>query len=258
MKRTALLILLLSFLYPATTQAQAWRMKRYEAIVGIGTSNYFGDIGGYSKGENALGFKDISLSSTRPSIYLGARYKLYEPIAIKLNLITGFISGSDEGGINEGRNFKFSATIFEPSVQVEYSFLKEKEAQSYLMMKGSGMKSFRSSISAYVFVGIGGGFFWPKAKEDLVDYEIDYNNVIDAIIASNQLILAATTLNLGSNFIVEFGESINQLLMVEGELSIIGLIPIGETTDKGYQGLKRSISDLAFHNTINKKFNFDK
>ena len=175
MKRTALLILLLSFLYPATTQAQAWRMKRYEAIVGIGTSNYFGDIGGYSKGENALGFKDISLSSTRPSIYLGARYKLYEPIAIKLNLITGFISGSDEGGINEGRNFKFSATIFEPSVQVEYSFLKEKEAQSYLMMKGSGMKSFRSSISAYVFVGIGGGFFWPKAKEDLVDYEIDYN-----------------------------------------------------------------------------------
>jgi len=175
MKRTALLILLLSFLYPATTQAQAWRMKRYEAIVGIGTANYFGDIGGQSKGENALGFRDLSLSSTRPSIYLGARYKLYEPIAIKLNLITGFISGSDEGGINEDRNFEFSATIFEPSVQVEYSFLKEKEAQSYLMMKGSGVKSFRSSISAYVFVGIGGGFFWPKAKEDLVDYEIDYN-----------------------------------------------------------------------------------
>jgi nitroreductase len=88
--------------------------------------------------------------------------------------------------------------------------------------------------------------------------ENDDKNVIDAIIASNQLILAATTLNLGSNFIVEFGESINQLLMVEGELSIIGLIPIGETTDKGFQGLKRSISDLAFHNTINKKFNFDK
>jgi len=175
MKRTALLILLLSFLYPATTQAQAWRMKRYEAIVGIGTANYFGDIGGQSKGENALGFRDLSLSSTRPSIYLGARYKLYEPIAIKLNLITGFISGSDEGGINEDRNFEFSATIFEPSVQVEYSFLKEKEAQSYLMMKGSGVKSFRSSISAYVFVGIGGGFFWPKAKEDLVNYEIDYN-----------------------------------------------------------------------------------
>ena len=88
--------------------------------------------------------------------------------------------------------------------------------------------------------------------------ENDDKNVIDAITASNQLILAATTLKLGSNFIVEFDESINQLLMVEGELSIIGLIPIGETTDEGYQGLKRSLSDLAFHNSINTKYSFDK
>ena len=88
--------------------------------------------------------------------------------------------------------------------------------------------------------------------------ENDDKNIIDAITASNQLILAATTLNLGSNFIVEFDDSINQLLMVEGELSIIGLIPIGETTDDGYQGLKRSISDLAFHNSINTKYDFNK
>ncbi len=88
--------------------------------------------------------------------------------------------------------------------------------------------------------------------------ENDDKNVIDAITASNQLILAATTLNLGSNFIVDFNDSINQLLLVEGDLSVIGLIPIGETTDDGYQGLKRSISDLAFHNTIKTKFSFDK
>ena len=88
--------------------------------------------------------------------------------------------------------------------------------------------------------------------------ENDDKNVIDAITASNQLILAATTLDLGSNFIVDFDESINQLLMVEGDLSVIGLIPIGETTDEGYQGLKRSISDLAFHNNIETKFSFDK
>jgi hypothetical protein len=175
MKRTALLILVLAMLYPATTNAQTWRMKRYEGIFGIGTSHYFGDIGGYSKGENALGFKDFSISSTRPSIYLGARYKVYEVLAVKLNLITGFLSGSDEGGVNEGRNYKFSATIFEPSIQAEFSFLREQEARSYLMMKGKGMRTFRSSISAYAFAGIGGGFFWPKAKENLESVELDYN-----------------------------------------------------------------------------------
>jgi hypothetical protein len=175
MKRIALLIVVISLVYPATTRAQVWKMKRYEAIVGIGTSNYFGDIGGYSRGENALGLKDISIASTRPSIYLGARYKVYEVIAVKLNLIVAFLSGSDEGKQNDARNLKFSATIFEPSLQVEYSFLKEKGSQSYLMMKGKGVTSFRSSISSYVFLGIGGGFFWPKAKENLTNFDLDYN-----------------------------------------------------------------------------------
>ena len=175
MKRIAFLVLVISLLLPVTSRAQVWKMKRYEAIVGIGTSNYFGDIGGYSKGENVLGLKDFSIKSTRPSIYLGARYKVYEVIAVKLNLIVGFLSGSDEGKQNDSRNLAFSATIFEPSLQVEYSFLKEKEAQSYLMMKGSGVTTFRSSVSAYVFAGIGGGFFWPKAQENLENYELDYN-----------------------------------------------------------------------------------
>ena len=174
MKRTALLILVLALLYPASIQAQAWRMKRYEAIVGMGTPNYFGDIDGYSKGDNALGFKDFSISSTRPNIALGARYKVYEVFWVKLNLITGFISGKDEGGVNDARNFEFSTTIFEPSLQAEFSFLKEKTAASYLMMKGRGISSFRTGFSAYVFAGVGGGFFWTKAKENLENFEFDY------------------------------------------------------------------------------------
>jgi hypothetical protein len=175
MKRIALLILVISLIYPKATRAQIWKMKRYEAIVGIGTSNYFGDIGGFSRGENVLGLKDISITSTRPSIYLGARYKVFEVIAVKLNLIVGFFAGSDEGKQNDTRNLEFSATIFEPSLQVEYAFLKEKEAKSYLMMKGKGVKQFRSSISSYVFLGVGGGFFWPKAKGNLTNFDLDYN-----------------------------------------------------------------------------------
>ena len=83
-------------------------MRRYEGIVGIGTANYFGDIGGYSKGDNALGLKDISITNTRPSIYLGARYKVYEVLAVKLNFIYGFFSGNDENSSNSQRNFEFS------------------------------------------------------------------------------------------------------------------------------------------------------
>ena len=175
MKKILFFIVALAVAGTAVTNGQAWKMRRYELIAGIGTANYFGDIGGYSKGENVLGIKDLSISRTRPSIYLGARYKIYEVLAVKLNFIFGFISGSDEGKQNDTRNFEFSATIFEPSVQVEYAFLKEKESRSYLMMKGSGVRPFNSSISAYVFLGLGGGFFSPKAKENLENYEFDYS-----------------------------------------------------------------------------------
>ncbi|UCG27322.1 MAG: outer membrane beta-barrel protein [Bacteroidales bacterium] len=175
MKRILFLVLAISVITSVTLRAQAWKIRRYEGIVGIGTSNYFGDIGGYSKGENILGIKDLSISRTRPSFYLGARYKLYEVLALKLNFTFGFLSGSDANKQNDARNLEFSATIFEPSIQVEYSFLKEKASQSYLMMKGSGVRPFNSNISVYVFLGLGGGFFSPKAKENLENFEFDYS-----------------------------------------------------------------------------------
>ena len=87
--------------------------------------------------------------------------------------------------------------------------------------------------------------------------ENDDKNIIDAIIASNQLILGATAINLCSNLIVDFDDSVDGLLGVEGNLSVIGLIPIGIAVDSGHQGVKRSISDLAFHNNINHRYSFE-
>ncbi|MHA1993143.1 MAG: nitroreductase family protein [Candidatus Hodarchaeales archaeon] len=87
--------------------------------------------------------------------------------------------------------------------------------------------------------------------------ENDDKNIIDAIIASNQLMLAATSINLGTNLIVDFDESVEEILGITAELSIVGLIPVGIAVDKGHQGLKRSIVDLAFHNSINTRFKFD-
>ena len=87
--------------------------------------------------------------------------------------------------------------------------------------------------------------------------ETDDKNIIDAIIASNQLILGATVINLSSNLIVDLDDSVDELLGITGNLSVIGLIPVGVALDSGYQGVKRSISDLAFHNNINTRYSFE-
>lgn len=166
--------LIVAFLFNVSVDAQAWRMRRYEAIFGIGTSHYFGDIGGWSKDENILGLKDFDLTQTRPNIYVGFRYKLFEDLAVKLNFTYGYLHGDDSGGTNDSRNFKFYTAIFEPSFQVEYSFIKEKEAMSYLMMKGRGMSQFRPSLSSYVFLGLGGAFFNITKKENLRYFDLNY------------------------------------------------------------------------------------
>jgi len=169
-----LFFLIGSFLLSLAVDAQAWRMRRFEAVLGIGTTHYFGDIGGWSKDENILGLKDIDITQVRPSLYVGFRYKLYEELALKLNFTYGYLHGDDADNANSSRNFKFYTSLFEPSVQVEYSFIKEKEAMSYLMMKGRGMSQFHPSISAYVFLGLGGAFFKVTEKEDLLNVDLEY------------------------------------------------------------------------------------
>ena len=91
--------------------------------------------------------------------------------------------------------------------------------------------------------------------------EEDDTNIIDAIIASSQLMMAATTLNLGCSLVVDFEpDFIDSLLGITEEwsnLSVIALIPIGETIDKGTQGYKRTLAELSNHNKLGQPYPYD-
>ena len=58
------------------SDAQLWRMRRWEATGGFGPSVFFGDIGGFSKTENLLGFKDASFLQTRFDLNLSFKYRI--------------------------------------------------------------------------------------------------------------------------------------------------------------------------------------
>ncbi|MFC2112485.1 DUF6089 family protein [Bacteroidota bacterium] len=159
-------LFLLFFLLPHNVEGQKWKLRRYEGLFGVGFCNYFGDIGGSATSDNLFGLKDISLKSTRPSFYLGARYKIRPNIAVKMNLMYGFISGDDEGGKNNDRGFKFYTGMFEPSFQAEYSLISEEQRRrSSAMFNKKGMMNNYSQINVYLYAGIGGVFFNPKPNE---------------------------------------------------------------------------------------------
>lgn len=157
--------------------SQKWKLRRYEAVAGIGTAHYFGDIGGSAEAENLFGIKDIELFNTRPSIYLGARYKIRHNVAVKANFIFGFLKGSDEGSYPEfayNRHASFTSKIFEPSVQMEYSIISEEHKyRTSAMFNKRGMINNYSHYNFYVFAGIGGVFGWPKLEGELLSYTYD-------------------------------------------------------------------------------------
>jgi len=161
------MIFLFAFLISGNTFSQmVWKMKRYEAEMGIGGTFYMGDIGTITHSENLLGLKDLAFRFTRPVIHAGFRYKLYRKIAVKVNLNLGWLHGDDKYGSNDGRGFVFTSTLFESSLQGEYYIISDKSSNNYLMMKGKGVMPFASFLSLYTFAGIGTVFSSPKVVAD--------------------------------------------------------------------------------------------
>jgi len=156
-----LLVLAFVFFFTPHGNSQTWKITRYESILGMGTAHYMGDVGSITREENFLGFKDLKFAHSRPSILLGARYKLYEKISVRLNMNFAWLGGDDAYGTYSARAIKFSTFIFEPSLQGEIAIIKDKSANNYLMMKSQRMNSFVSAFSVYGFAGFSPVFYWP-------------------------------------------------------------------------------------------------
>ena len=169
MKRYIIFIMLL-FFTAQLTKAQLWRMKRYEATAGIGTTQFFGDIGGFSQTENILGIKDFSFRQTRFNMSTSLRYRIMEDVSVRVNFAFGYLRAIDTRGSNELRDFEAVTSIFEPSLIGEYYFIKNKTENSYIFLKGGTnlAGTLISSLDFYVFAGFGGVSYMVKGNDALV------------------------------------------------------------------------------------------
>jgi len=161
MKRSGLIIFLICLIYAVTedyAQAQLWKMRRYEASAGFGPTQFFGDIGGFSKTKNILGIRDLSFLQTRFDLNVNFKYRITQDINIRLSTTFGYLHATDARGSNETRNYETSISIFEPALIGEYYFIKNKAENSYLFGKGRGrgLGGLIQSLDFYAFTGIGG------------------------------------------------------------------------------------------------------
>jgi hypothetical protein len=171
MKRSVLTLLLFCFII-SLTEAQIWKLKRFEATAGLGPSFFFGDIGGYSQTKNILGLRDITLLQTRFDFNASLKYRIREDVNIRFSLTSGFLHATDVRGSNEGRRFEASTLIIEPAFIGEYYFIKNMAEDSYLFTKGrkTGFIGFIKSLDFYAFTGIGGLAYFVKGNTRLESY----------------------------------------------------------------------------------------
>jgi len=169
MKRYISVLLIFCFFTGFAHSQELFKTKRMEAIGGAGFSQFFGDIGGYSKTENILGLKDFILHQTRFNIEGGLRYRIIPEFSIKLGLTFGMFHAIDSKGSNESRGFESTTTFFEPVVTGEYYFIKSTQENKYSYSKGKSVGgSFFSFMDIYAFAGFGGLSYSVKGNDALV------------------------------------------------------------------------------------------
>ncbi len=168
MRKVVIIVLLLSFIHSGAN-GQLWKLRRYEVSAGLSTTQFFGDIGGFSRGENILGLKDISFRQTRLTINGSFKYRILSDVSARLNLTYGFFHSTDIRGSNTARDFESRTLFFEPTLTGEYYIIKNKAENSYLMTKGANNRSlsFFSQFDLYVFTGIGGLSYHVKPNDNL-------------------------------------------------------------------------------------------
>lgn len=168
MKRIALLltigVIFLSF--NSNAQSRRWKRTRYEVTGGIGVTSVMGELGGGK--ESSRFISDFDFIAQRPVIQAGMRYKILEPLAVKGTLSFGMISAHDKNAKDPyrlDRNLSFRSTLTEFAGQIEYSIIKEPASQRYSLRRGRKFSLRHIKVNTYLFAGIAGFYFNPKAKD---------------------------------------------------------------------------------------------
>lgn len=137
-----------------------WYKQRHEMILGLGTSNYLGDLGGGS-GSGRPWLLDMEFAAFRPSATLGYRYNMSQRMAIRSNLFYGRIVGNDAWSTEptrKYRNLSFESNILQGSMVYEYYIYRPRR------IRRTRAAFNPTAITASAHAGLGFFYFNPKSN----------------------------------------------------------------------------------------------
>lgn len=156
---------LLGLIFAFQAHGQSWRKSPFEIYAGFGTAHYFGDIGGSDSENTWYGIKDLDVFRSRPGILTGIRYFQSDYLGISGSLALGWLSGSDEGGPNEGRVYVLNTVVLEPAARIEFFPVRDLMVLSGVNRRG--MVRNYGTFSAYIFGGAGAAVYHVRPNANL-------------------------------------------------------------------------------------------
>ena len=145
----------------------SWKKERKEIIVGMGASNFLGDLGGLNKVGTHYSYADLELVLTKPSATVGYRYRLNKRFAARGDFSYLFVTGDDKLTLEpfrHNRNLNFKSNIFELSANIEVSLSFDRHGNRYHIKKTLLRRYKAYSTYYYLSLGVGGFFFNPKGE----------------------------------------------------------------------------------------------
>jgi hypothetical protein len=145
-------------------QSNYWKTHRQEITLGLGASNFLGELGGRDRIGSPF-IWDLELSQTRPAVNLSYRYYLARKQSLRLNFNYGILAGNDnltKEDFRHNRNLHFKSNVLELAVLYELHLYREELGHIYDLRGVKGTKATR--VGFYFFGGIGGFYYEPQAQ----------------------------------------------------------------------------------------------
>jgi hypothetical protein len=143
-----------------------WSLNKHEVFIGLGASQFNGDLGGTPRNGFDYSIKDIDIEVTRPLTKLGYRFRFSPRFASTSSLSTFQLRGSDQftdNIIRNSRNLSFKSTCFELQQRLDFIVWANEKFGARYRVVGAKFEPSRNN-QLYFFSGIGLLKFNPRAE----------------------------------------------------------------------------------------------
>ncbi len=150
------------FFYQSIGQTYNWKRLRYEGYVGLGATNFMGDVGARIN-SGIYSYVWVNPQAIRPVLQLGGRYSLDTRQKLRVNMAVGLLGNEDRYGDYPQRFFQFRSPIVELGGIYEYYIIREQKKKTKYRWLNLHKRNRDKLVPTYIFAGVSAIYFNPQA-----------------------------------------------------------------------------------------------